>query len=90
MTNNPEIHYQGVPFFCCIDGFTAHLDEKTVNSLLRYIKAIAAQCELRADYLLLYLQKGAPTDDTAKYGCYDYMKKFWKSCSKSADVASNG
>jgi hypothetical protein len=68
LTKNPEILYQGVPFFCCIDGFPAHLDEKTSNSLLKYIKAIAAQGELRAAIFLLYLQKGAPTDDTATYG----------------------
>jgi hypothetical protein len=59
LTKNPETLYQGVPFFCCLDGFTAHLDKKTANSLLRYIKAIVAQWELRADYLFVIFAKGS-------------------------------
>ena len=38
LTKNPAILYQGVPFFCNLNGFSAHLDEKTANSLLRCTK----------------------------------------------------
>ena len=34
LTKNPAFLYQGMPFFCNFEGFSAHLDKKTVISLL--------------------------------------------------------